>query len=333
MALKIMTPHETFTTEDYPEAVEFAKRQAHIVWVPEEINMEKDLQDLRSNLTPNECYGVIYVLRIFTLLELKIGSEYWGTYVAKFFPRPEIQRMAATFSFFELGVHGPFYNRINELLGLDTEEFYNEYKKDPVLSNRMNWIGKRISKSETTYDKLRSVGAFSMIEGAILYSSFAFLKHFNNNGKNKLSNLNAGINYSANDEAIHSEGGAWLFRTVLEEALEEGEISLDELSHLKEELYETAGMVLKHESVINSNIFNKDPNGIENINPQQLDMFVASRLNIVLKSLGLEGNLNEGSNPIAKWFYNDVNSSTLHDFFVSQGNDYNRNWNEQGFVW
>jgi len=105
----------------------------------------------------------------------------------------------------EIGVHAPFYNKINEVLGLDTDEFYNSYLDDDVLKNRMEWIGKRVSKKDTVYNILKSVGIFSMIEGAILYSSFAFLKHFNNNGKNKLINVNAGINFSAIDEqCLHS---------------------------------------------------------------------------------------------------------------------------------
>jgi len=202
--IRLLTPKSTYTV-DYPKAIEFAKDQSEIFWLPDEINVEKDLHDLKVNFTEAEYHGVISTLKLFTIYELSVGNDYWQNYVCRVFPRPDIQRMATTFSFMEIGVHAPFYNKINEVLGLDTDEFYNSYLDDDVLKNRMEWIGKRVSKKDTVYNILKSVGIFSMIEGAILYSSFAFLKHFNNNGKNKLINVNAGINFSAIDEqCLHS---------------------------------------------------------------------------------------------------------------------------------
>ena len=210
MGIRLLEP-KTIYTIDYKTAIEFAKQQSEIFWLPDEIEVEKDLHDLKTNFTEAEYHGVISTLKLFTLYELNVGNDYWQDYVSKVFPRPDIQRMATTFAFMEIGVHAPFYNRINEVLGLDNDEFYTAYMDDEVLNNRMKWISKRVSKRDTVYNILKSVGIFSMIEGAILYSSFAFLKHFNNNGKNKLINVNAGINFSAIDETLHSQAGACLY--------------------------------------------------------------------------------------------------------------------------
>ena len=79
------------------------------------------------------------------------------------------------------------------------------------------------------FDILKSIAVFSMIEGAILYSSFAFLKHFQAEGKNKLVNVTAGINFSVRDENLHSMAGAWLFKTLLAEC----ELSDEEIEKLK----------------------------------------------------------------------------------------------------
>ena len=200
---RLLEKKSTYTV-DYPIAIEFAKQQAEIFWLPDEIEVEKDLHDLKTNFTEAEYHGVISTLKLFTIYELSVGNDYWQNYICQVFQRPDIQRMATTFSFFEIGVHAPFYNKINEVLGLDTDEFYTDYLNDPVLKNRMEWIGKRVEKKDTVYNILKSIGIFSMIEGAILYSSFAFLKHFNNVGKNKLINVNAGINFSVNDETCLS---------------------------------------------------------------------------------------------------------------------------------
>jgi ribonucleotide reductase beta subunit family protein with ferritin-like domain len=220
---------------------------------------------------------------------------------------------------------------LNEVLGLDTDEFFESYKEDEVLANRMAWIGKRTEKRDTIYNILKSVGVFSMIEGAVLYSSFAFLKHFNSAGKNKLININAGINFSAIDETLHSQAGAWLFRTLLEEAKAEGIADDDYVMHLLQELEETVQVILEHESIIIDKIFEKG--NIKGITDNQLKHFVESRLDICLENLGFKGIFKPTYNPIAKWFYKDLESSTLHDFFSSQGSDYNRAWTEGKFVW
>jgi ribonucleotide reductase beta subunit family protein with ferritin-like domain len=195
----------------------------------------------------------------------------------------------------------------------------------------MAWIGKRTTKRDTVYNILKSVGIFSMIEGAILYSSFAFLKHFNNNGKNKLTTINSGINFSINDETMHSEAGAWLFRTLLKEAIDDGQLSQEEQDKLREELEETAKVILEHERIIIGKIF--DRGAIKGISDTQLINFVQSRLDICLKNLGYKRLFRPSYNPIADWIYNDIDSSTLHDFFASTGSDYNRKWSENKFTW
>jgi ribonucleotide reductase beta subunit family protein with ferritin-like domain len=330
MGIRLLEPKSIYTI-DYKTAIEFAKQQSEIFWLPDEIEVEKDLHDLKTNFTEAEYHGVISTLKLFTIYELSVGNDYWQNYVSKVFPRPDIQRMATTFAFMEIGVHAPFYNRINEVLGLDNDEFYTAYMDDEVLSNRMKWISKRVSKRDTVYNILKSVGIFSMIEGAILYSSFAFLKHFNNNGKNKLINVNAGINFSAIDETLHSEAGAWLFRTLLDEAIQDGVISETELVKLRRELEDTTRIILEHEAVIIGKIFEKG--NIKGISDKQLIHFVESRLDICLSNLGYKHIFNPTYNPIASWFYKDLESSTLHDFFSSQGSDYNRAWTEGKFVW
>jgi ribonucleotide reductase beta subunit family protein with ferritin-like domain len=330
MTIRILTPKSEYTV-DYPIAIEFAKQQAEIFWLPDEIEVEKDLHDLKTNFSESEYHGVISTLKLFTIYELSVGNDYWQNYVTKLFPRPDIQRMATTFAFMEIGVHAPFYNKINEVLGLDTDEFYNSYKEDDVLANRMAWIGKRTAKVDNVYNILKSVGVFSMIEGAVLYSSFAFLKHFNSAGKNKLININAGINFSAIDETLHSQAGAWLFRTLLQEAEADGQLSTAQLNLLNHELEDTAKVILEHESIIIDKIFEKG--AIKGITENQLKHFVESRLDICLENLEFKGIFKPTYNPIAKWFYKDLESSTLHDFFSSTGNDYNRNWIEGKFQW
>lgn len=323
----ILKPHSTYTF-DYPQAIEFAEQQSDIFWTEKEVALEKDLHDLKTVLTEAELHGVTTVLKLFTEYELKVGADYWLGRVMRLFKRPEIQRMAAVFGAVELGVHAPFYAKINELLGLNTDEFYSSYIDNDVLKDRMEHITAIVSlPTKTEYEALLSLGAFSIIEGAILYSNFAFLKHFQAEGKAKLMNLVAGINFSVRDENLHSLAGAWLFK----ELLHESSLDDEEQKDLLIDLHEFCDTVMEHEGQIIDMIFEKGP--IRGITDVQLRNFVASRLNLCLEQLSYAKVYEVTYNPIATWFYKSIQSSQLHDFFAKTGNTYNRDWSESKFNW
>lgn len=129
----------------------------------------------------------------------------------------------------------------------------------------------------------------------------------------------------------HSEAGAWLFRTLMKEAIDDNQLSQEEQDRLRLELEETTKVILEHETIIINKIFEKG--AIKGISDVQLVNFVQSRLDICLKNLGYKRIFKPSYNPIAEWIYNDVDSSILHDFFSQVGNDYNRNWSESKFTW
>lgn len=193
--IRLQTPTGSYVTR-YPQAEKMAEEQANIIWFAKELGVEKDTGDIRTKCTDGERHGITTVLRLFTVYETCLGGdEFWGGKVAKMFPRPEIQRMAATFSFIELGVHGPFYSLINETLNIATDEFYTSWQNDPILVERMNFIGKYADED----DPLISMAAFSFMEGVVLFSNFAFLKSLNMGGYNMIPHITAGIDASAKD--------------------------------------------------------------------------------------------------------------------------------------
>lgn len=304
------------------QILDFTTKQLGIFWLPEEVIVEKDVQDILVNFTESEKHGVITTLKLFSLYETHAGSEYWGNRYKNMFDGAEFHRMASVFSMFELAIHGPFYNKINELLHLNDTSFYLSYLDNLTLKDRIDFVASYIDDP----DDLVSLGVFSMVEGVILYSNFAFLKHFQSQGKNKLLNINRGINFSIKDENIHSIAGAWSFKYKMDKMNPTTEYK----NEVKGKILDAAKKLYEHELEIIKMIFEKGT--IPGITEKQLIHFVESRINECLKQLGYEKMFEVKYNPIADWFYSSINNYTFNDFFSGMGSEYNRNWNETGFI-
>lgn len=304
-----------------PQVIDFAEKQLSIFWLPDEIKVEKDIQDVLTNFTEAEKHAVIETLRLFSIYETHVGDEWWSGRFKQMFDSADWHRMASVFSMFELAVHAPFYNKINELLYINTPEFYQSYKEDEVLKNRVDHISSMINES----DDATALGGFCMVEGVILYSSFAFLKHYQSQGKNKLLNIVRGINFSVRDESLHSKATAYAFKVKTKDKSEV------EKQQITDRLMAIQKLLLEHELQIIKKLFSKGK--IEGITEHQLENFVKSRINECFKDMGLHKVYDIEYNPIASYFYKGINDFQFNDFFAGTGNQYNRNWDETGFTW
>jgi len=311
----------------YPAAAEAAAKQADIFWLPDEPDVEKDLGCVLTELTHPEKHGVLCTLKLFTLYELHAGVGYWGDRFLKIFPRFEFQRMGLAFANIEMNVHAPFYMRIDELLGLNTPEFYESFIYNETLAARMKFIQECVQHQ----NPLVSIAAFSLVEGCVLYSSFAFLMHFQANGKNKLPNLQSGLAFSVRDENLHAESGAWAYRTLKHEMIQAGALSDQDITELNQYLLVIADTILQHESEIINLVFSEGT--IAGCSATQMRHFVEHRLNICLDNLEVQNSYKPKYNPIADWFYPMIGGDAQHDFFYKVGSGYNRNWSESKFTW
>lgn len=307
--------------EIFTPVLELTRQQFAIGWPPHEFPVQEDLLEAKKVLTESEYHGLVTALKLFTLYEMKAGEKYWGQRVMNMFSPSCIKGMASEFSRTELVVHSAFYNKINEALQLDSVEFYNDYLNDPVLKSRIEFIDNYIKSP----DNVLSLAVFSMVEGAILYSQFAYMKHFRANGKNLMKNLVSGINASVKDENLHSVGGAALVKLELQWLQKD-------ITEWQEQIYEAAEKIYEHEEQIIDMMFSKGT--MEGITSTQLKKFVKSRIDICLENLGLPKiyKIKPSDNKIAEWFYDNINSLKLHDFFNVSGGDYTNKWTEQHFL-
>lgn len=301
----------------------FTNDQLSIFWLADEIDVSKDINDVLTNFTESERHGVLTTLKLFSLYETHAGDEYWGTRFKKMWSQhtSEFSKMGSAFSMVELCIHAPFYNKINELLNLNTREFYLSFMEVPVFKERIKSIGKWIWDER---DEI-SLAAFAFVEGVVLYSSFAYLKHFQSQGKNKLLNLVRGINFSLRDENIHCLASSYCYR------LKAKGLSKEKLQCTEEEILKIAKTIWEHEEAIIDIIFEKGE--IEGFTKESMQEFVKSRINLVLNYLNIDNLFEVGYNPISEWFYKAIQDYSYNDFFSGMGNQYHRNWDESQFEW
>lgn len=318
---RIFQPSDGYIFE-YQQALIYEELQADINWTAKEIAVEDDINDLKIHATASERHGILHTLKLFTHYELIAGDEYWGGRFKRMFPRHEFRRMAAQFTQVELCVHAPFYDKINEVLLLKTPEFYNSWKENTVLRDRMAFINDCVTSE--SHNGLLSLAVFSMVEGAILYSSFAYLKSFKKQGKNRIPNIVSGINFSVRDENLHSEAGAWAYRTAASElGFSKKEIA-DEIEYAAMEIN-------RHESEIIDEVFSEGP--VDGITPHQCKEFVGQRLDLCLSNLGFDPIFKTTDFTIANWFYDDISGMRSTDHFATLSPNYSRKWNEQKFYY
>jgi len=318
---RITQPTESYVRH-YPRIVALANKQLEEqLWFSSEMKVELDRMQLLYGLKPEQLHAVKTVLQLFLRYELMVG-DFWGNTVANTFPRPEVRLAASVVDMVEKAIHAEFYNQFNTVLGMDTDEDYSAYTKDPELSERVTWLGNILGQD----DKILAVIIFSMAETALLFSSFAILKSFQSNGYNLLPVIVRGTNQSAIDEDLHGQLSAEIVNTYYNEI---GTTLLQDTERYTK-VKEAVHYAYLHESRILDMAITEDKfNGVDK---QEYKEFVKYRLNMYLERLGLPPEFEIGTCTVIDWFEKNTYSYKVIDFFsAGLGSEYESSWDEAAF--
>lgn len=322
MLTKIQTPTDSYERH-YPKLVELANKQLEEqLWFSSEMIVELDRMQLLYELTPEQLHAVKTVLTFFVRYELNVG-DMWKR-IAEIFPRPEVKLAASVVEMVERAVHAEFYDQPNKQLGLDNDEHYLAFTKDPELKERADWLGGLLNNKE---DEILGVIIFSMTETALLFSSFAIFKSFQSNGYNLIPVIARGTNQSAIDEDLHGIISAEIINTYYEEL----GTSLFEDKKRYEQVVKAVHYAYEHECrIIDIAIPGEKFNGVDK---QEYKEFVKHRLNIYLERLGLPHEFVVGACGITDWFELNTYAYKVIDFFsAGMGMEYESSWDETGFI-
>lgn len=316
----LITPRPTYAPFEYEQAYKYWELQQQSHWLHTEIAMASDINDWKLNLTDTERSVVGNILKGFTQSEVFI-QEYWSQMVGKWFKKPEIQMMAASFASME-SIHAVAYAYLNQSLGL---EDFSAFLHEPTAKAKIDRLIETKGKSKE--EIARSLAIFSAFnEGVNLFSSFAVLLNFSR--FNKMKGLGQIIAFSIKDESLHSEAGCWLFRTLVSEY---PEIMTDEL---KKAIYQAARDTIDLEDAFIDKAFELGP--VEGLDPKDLKQFIRHRGNTKLEDLGMKKNwknIDKSALERMNWF--DVLSAGVShaDFFASRVTDYSKGKSDFTGVW
>lgn len=318
--MTLLEPRMTYAPFEYEQAYKYWELQQQSHWIHHEISLSSDINDWKMILTESEKNLIGHILKGFTQSEVFI-QEYWGQMVGKWFKKPEIQMMAATFSAFE-SIHAVSYAYLNQSLGL---EDFDAFLHEPTAKAKIDrLVG---TKGKTKQEIARSLAIFSAFnEGVNLFSSFAILLNFSR--FNKMKGLGQIIAFSIKDESLHSEAGCWLFRTLISEYPEIW------TSDLKKEIYDAARLTVELEDAFIAKAF--ECGEVEGITEVELKNFIRFRANTKLEDIGLKKNWkNIDKAMIDKMSWFDVLSSgnSMGDFFAQRVSDYSKGVLDFSSIW
>lgn len=316
----LLNPRPTYAPFEYEQAYKYWELQQQSHWLHTEIAMASDINDWKLNLTDTEKAIIGHILKGFTQSEIFI-QEYWTQMVAKWFKKPEIQMMAASFGSME-SIHAVAYAYLNQSLGL---EDFSAFLHEPTAKAKIDRLIE--TKGRSKEDIARSLAIFSGFnEGVNLFSSFAILLNFSR--FNKMKGLGQIIAFSIKDESLHSEAGCWLFRTFISE---NPEIWTDDL---KKTIYDAARTTIELEDAFIDKAF--EMGEIEGLSAKDVKAFIRFRCNTKLNDLGLKQNWkNIDKEAIQRMSWFDVLSSGVShaDFFAQRVTDYSKGSMDFSTIW
>lgn len=206
----------------HPWGYELFKTMIKNTWMPEEVNMAKDVEQWKANdvLTDNERYAFLRGLAFASNLDGFL-VEHLTLNMMRQVTSPEV-KMALSRHAFEESVHVDSYSLMVEALGLDPDEVYTLYKKDKELYDKNQHILDSVAQVsrdefrtgtlENDQEYIKAVAANVVMEGIYFYSFFLLFYVFKRN--NKMPGSAEMIQFINRDEDMHLRVFTNMFNTI-----------------------------------------------------------------------------------------------------------------------
>ena len=195
-------------------------------WVPEEVNMQKDVEMWKSPtaLTVEERRLILWNMGFFSTAESLTANNIVLT-LYRHITNPECRQYLLRQAY-EEAVHTDTFIYCCDTLGLDPEEVYNMYQNIPSIKAKDDFVvemTKSLLDPSFTTQGLENiqkfvhdlVGYYVIMEGIFFYAGFVMMLSFLR--QNKMVGVGEQFQFILRDESVHLAFGTDLINTIVQE--------------------------------------------------------------------------------------------------------------------
>ena len=297
----------------YPWAQEYIDAMWAGHWTPNEFTFTSDLQQYKTELTPQEQVIIKNALSAIGQIEISV-KKFW-TKLGDTLPHPALSDLGITMGNIEV-IHNNAYEKLLDVLQM--QDVFEENLKLDIIQGRVKYLRKYLDKVYTDNRKqyIYSLILFTLyVENVSLFSQFYIINWFNRY-KGLLKDTAKKVAYTAKEETLHGLAGGKIVNTIRQELPELFDAELEEkILHEAQESYNAECKLI--DWMIGDY---KD----EKISADILKGYVQRRLNDSLEMIGFRKifDVPQSIIELTTWMDEDVMGNTMTDFFHKRPVEY-----------
>ena len=297
----------------YPWAQEYINAMWAGHWTPNEFTFTSDLQQYKTELTPQEQVIIKNALSAIGQIEISV-KKFW-TKLGDTLPHPALSDLGITMGNIEV-IHNNAYEKLLDVLQM--QDVFEENLKLDIIQGRVKYLRKYLDKVYTDNRKqyIYSLILFTLyVENVSLFSQFYIINWFNRY-KGLLKDTAQQVAYTAKEETLHGLAGGKIVNTIREELPELFDAELEaKILHEAQESYNAECKLI--DWMIGDY---KD----EKISAEILKGYVQRRLNDSLEMIGFKKifDVDPTIIELTTWMDEDVMGNTMTDFFHKRPVEY-----------
>lgn len=289
-------------------------------WVPEEVNMQKDVETWKSKdaLTEDERRLILWNMGFFSTAESLTANNIVLT-IYNHITNPECRQYLLRQAY-EEAVHTDTFIYCCDTLGLDPEEVYNMYNTIPSIKRKDDFVV-NMTKSllEPNFKTVGVenmqrfvhdlVGFYVIMEGIFFYAGFVMMLSFLR--RNTMVGVGEQFQFILRDESVHLAFGSDLINTIVDE---NPEIWTEQF---KTTVTENIKQAVELESAYAHDCL---PNGILGLNAETIDEYLKYIADRRLERINLK-KVYGASNPFP-WMSEIIDLRKEKNFFETRVTEY-----------
>ncbi|MEM1177388.1 MAG: ribonucleotide-diphosphate reductase subunit beta [Acidobacteriota bacterium] len=304
----------------YPWARQHYKDGVANNWTPEEVSMQKDVEQWKSDhvLSSTERRLILWNLGFFSTAE-SLTANNIVLAVYNHVTNPEARQYLLRQAF-EEAIHTDCFIYCCDTLGLDPDEIYNMYETIPSIKEKDDFvveITKSVFDPSFVPDTLENqrkfvrdlIGYYVIMEGIFFYAGFAMMLALKR--QNKMVGIGEQFEYIMRDESVHLAFGCDLIMTIRAEIPDIWTVEFQE---------EISTLIDRAVALEQRYAYDACPEGLLGINADQFAQYVEYIADRRLERLGLAKRYRR-ENPFP-WLSQSTDLMKEKNFFETRVTEY-----------